>query len=243
MWNYTISRDKLTLGKATTLNLVIRKGMPKWPTMHSISFSEYRRAAKESLFFGLGMLLALSLGRFDVLLLRTFINSQTAGKYSIAALFLEVGNILLGILRQAIFPTLARFSATARSAFVRLTIFSSMGFFAFGIVWAILLALFGPFLLELTGRSFSDAVNILRLLAFSMPLIALASILGNAVTAGGLIKKGVITQICGLICNIVANLVWIPDNGAVGAAYAKFLAYSIITLGYGYLIYGFRKSR
>jgi len=226
----------VSFGKIATLRTVIRKHTPSSPKIIVISFLEYQNAARESFLFGFGMLLAIGFGKVDILLLKHFSSPEMVGNYSMAYLFLNACGIILGIVRQALFPSLAHFSSSAKDKFIQLASQSSLVFFLSGLVGAVLLGAIGPMLLRLTGSSFTYAPHLLVLLACSLPWIALTSILGNAINAGGLIKKGVCIQLIGLLSNIAANFYWIPQYGGAGAAYAMLLASSVTALGYALIL-------
>lgn len=233
----------ISLGKTISLNFSIQYIFNHCKTELPIFSFEYARTAKESYFFGLGLLFALGLGKFDVLILRMFTSPVTVGNYSVAYIFLDASVIILGVVRQSLFPSLSRFSATAKSSFVRLAEVTSISFFASGIVGALLLYLVGPLLLELAGRSFSEAPPLVILLAIALPWVALSGSLGGAIVAGGLAKQSLIAQACGLSCNVIANLFWIPTYGAAGAACATLLAYAVTSCGYGYILHKFNLSK
>jgi len=230
-----------SLGKTVTLSLIIRKNTKAWPKYGDIKYDKYRDAVAESFLFGLGMLVALGLGKFDVLLLKSFAKPEVVGNYSMAYLFLEVCTIVLGILRQSIFPSLASYASNAKDIFLRLTCVASLSFFLAGLAGAVLLSFLGPFFLQLSGHSFTDAPHILKLLACALPWVALSSSLGNAINAGGLAKKGVVAQGTGLTINIFANLFWIPQYSSAGAAYATLLAYAVTALGYAYILQTYKR--
>ena len=200
------------------------------------------KVLKESVFFGISIALALALGKLDIIILRTLTNPVVVGNYSAAYVFLDACVIGLGVVRQALFPNLARLFSTSRKKYLELTVKSSAVLFLIGIVGTVAIILAAPFSLEIIGKSFDKAPELVRWLSLSLPFLSLSGALGGAVIAAGQAKSAVLIQAAGLLCNIAANYLLIPRYQAVGAACATFLTYFVTSVGYACIVMRFGKG-
>lgn len=222
----------VSVGKVFLLIIISHRHLEIKFFQNFVVLLNYKDVLKESFFLGLSILLALALGKVDVILLGSMTNSAVVGNYSAAYIFLDACVVFFGVIRQALFPNLSRLSTVSKQTYRSLTIKSSLVFFLFGVLGCLIMIFIGPFVFLVLGGGFDSVPVLLRWLALSLPFVALSGSLGGAIIAAGQARSAVVVQAVGLIFNLVANCLWIPGFQAAGAAWATTLTYLMTSMGY-----------
>lgn len=163
--------------------------------------------------------------RLDIILLGWITTAATVGVYSVGVSFAEIARYVPGVVGAALFARASQVAGDEGSALSarmsRLTVPLVLGSVA-------LFALVGPWAVPAVfGEPFAGAVPVFLVL---MPGVAAISI--AEVPSSYLFSRQVIywrTSAVVVIVNIVVNLIAIPRFGALGAAAASSLTYSLLT--------------
>jgi O-antigen/teichoic acid export membrane protein len=107
---------------------------------------------------------------------------------------------------------------------------------AFGIVIAIAIKALSPLLPHLTGRDFSEAIQVLRFLCW-LPLIrGLHQMCGSVITGAGHQNWRTGAQCSVALVNVGLNWSWIPRLGWIGAAWATLVSDGSLVVVNGLLL-------
>ncbi len=222
----------------------VRHGEPKGSraeTMLSWRETIASPAARAALASGGVLLMAnlavLAYNSGDSLLLKAFLGDRAVGLYGSAYRVIQVPLAAFNAVTFAAFPVLARMAkgeaAQARSLAGRLVGFALMG----GVVAALALTWWAePIVLALFGAEYRESAQVLRVLAFVVPLDFVVSTLGTAHVAAG--RERPLAWCAGLaaVLNLGANVLLIPRLGLLGAAWATIGTYVLLWMLYAFAI-------
>jgi PST family polysaccharide transporter len=201
------------------------------------AFSQFRRDVatdllKESwplLVSGFAVLLYM---RADILMLGLLADDEVTGIYTAAARFSELWYFLPVAAMAAVRPRLARLYAEAEDVGYRITTQRFMAV-SYGVsLGAIVITLVvGSFLIEAVyGASFSAASEVLRIHVLAAPFVFLGTAASQWFIDRGMTRAVMLRSALGASINIVLNLILIPTQGAVGAAIATLVSYSLASV-------------
>lgn len=156
------------------------------------------------------------------------------GCYSVAAQWRNLIIIIPTALGGAVFPMLADLYGKGDTAGYKKTVWANLiSTSTVAGLGALAVGLLSPFIVRAYGHEFSDASQVIILMAISGFLIALNSVAGNVIMSQGKIWIGCV--FCSLLVAILigTSYLMVPRFGAVGLAYANIAAYSLHTLVQG----------
>jgi O-antigen/teichoic acid export membrane protein len=163
--------------------------------------------------------------RFDLFLVKHFLDDTAVGHYSIAVGLAERLWILPNALATVLFPTVAALESQDAH---RLAARSARTSFAIMLAASVALALLGrPAILLLYGEEYLPSLSALFALLPGIALFPLFKILAVHAAGRGRPLWGALPSFLVLVLNIGANLVLIPRWGIVGAALASSLSYGV----------------
>ena len=175
---------------------------------------------------GIGVLVSALYFRCDVYFIQQWHGFQPVGGYNAAFRLVEALRLLPAAVLAVTFPMLVTASDTqlVRRIGVVLTIV--------GAVFAVVCALGGNIIMPLIyGDTYAYAAPAFSILALALPLFFLNYALTHQVIGwDGQISYLLIATLA-LIANIAANIVLIPTQGIVGAAWATVLTELVVTGG------------
>lgn len=183
-------------------------------------------AFRQSSIMGVAWLANLAFNSVDMLMLGLMSNPQQVGLYSAAYRVLNQVLSAYYLLTQSLYPQLSRQSYAERIRMVRpriLLILLGTGC----AITAVLAVVRGPLVTLLFGPQFMEAVPLLLLLVWAIPLDFLTSYLSNAYIAWSMEKKVLICTAVAAASNVILNLIWIPHYGARAAAVNTLVSYVI----------------
>ena len=90
---------------------------------------------------------------------------------------------------------------------------------------------------------FNKAGNLLRLFSWAIPLVYLGTLMTQSLVALDKQKIYLFFTICGLIINVILNLMWIPEFGATGAVWSTLITESFVPIACGIIIFQEIKKR
>lgn len=168
--------------------------------------------------------------RVDMVMLQEMTGEVEVGIYAAATRISEIWYFLPSIIVASVSPAITQaHSLNAHLYLMRLRqLYSLMAWLAIGI--ALPLSIFSNAIIQiLFGVKFAEAAPVLAIHLWA----SLAVFLGIASSQYLLIEQlqriSLYRTLIGLICNIVLNLILIPDMGARGAAIATVISYFIAT--------------
>ncbi|HQP31019.1 MAG TPA: oligosaccharide flippase family protein [Deltaproteobacteria bacterium] len=165
----------------------------------------------------------------DVLLLGALTTATAVGYYNAAYKIIFLIFAVYSLFNQAVFPTIARLPQTIQN---RRSLFNFIGLLgiAGAAVTVLLFWIADDIILLVYGHGFDQAVSLLRILLYVVPLALGSSLLGTIQIAWGMSRHLLISTGLGLIVNIGMNLYLIPLYGATGAAWSVIAAYLVMLM-------------
>ncbi|MBL6944955.1 MAG: oligosaccharide flippase family protein [Bacteroidales bacterium] len=173
--------------------------------------------------------------RVDILLLEKLSTIHEVGIYSLGVHIAEqLWQIPLAI-------SIVLFSRTAnmkdQSLITQSTI--SLARLSFVLIFLLSLAVIfiAPYIIPLVfGDEFSPSIDILQLILPGIIILVIFRVLSGQLAGMGKPYLAVYVFVPALIINILLNLLWIPEYGGKGAAWASDISYAVGTIGY-WIIY------
>ncbi|MEM8530184.1 MAG: flippase [Chloroflexota bacterium] len=207
---------------------------PKRPTFHT-----WPALIRISIPFGIiGFTLGLSY-KFDTLLLQHFFDYDTAGHYNAAYTLVFSSFMLSNIINTALYPSLARQSATASETLpmiyeraIRYLLMIGLPIAVGG--WALSGQII-PFLYE---TEFMPAIPVLQIIIWTVPLMFMTEFLGYAVVISGQERRVARAVIISTTCNILINILVIPRFGIIGAAVTTVFTELVLVTQYVWMLRG-----
>jgi O-antigen/teichoic acid export membrane protein len=151
-------------------------------------------------------------------------STAEAGYYAAATRLSEALYFLPVIACTALFPAVVRSFAIGGKHYAR-RMEALYGLLLWGsLIIAAPLSLLAPWLVGLLfGADYAAAANVLRIHAWSLPLVALAVARSRALIAEGLVRFNLLASVVNLTLNVALAWLLIPPLGAAGAAWASVL--------------------
>lgn len=204
----------------------------KWETTHNLfKYNFLYKLLKESSPLLIVTSFVLINSFIDVFMLTSMGSLEEVGLYSVASRLGFLINFLLIMSGSIIAPKIAQFYAEKDINQLKKTVFySSSAFFVFGVILLLFYSFFGNWLLSLWGEEFSVAYPLLLILSggyfvnlifglstFLLSMTGFQSVLGRISIGFG-------------IFNIIMNYFFIKNYGAVGAALATAMTFTLESL-------------
>ena len=83
--------------------------------------------------------------------------------------------------------------------------------------------------MALYGSEYSEAIPLLRIVAWKGLFVAMGISSGLLIITEGLQKWVVLRNLSGCLINVALNLLWIPKWGAMGSAWATLISFFMAT--------------
>lgn len=188
-----------------------------------------RALLRESWPLALAMLATTVYMRVDVLMLGILTTDSVTGTYVAAAQLSEAWYFLPVAAMAAVRPQLARlFVRGQMDEYATITQRFMTVAFVVAFAAATMVFLFGNQLIGLVyGGAFETSALVLQIHVIAAPFVFLGIAAGQWFIDRGLTKAILVRSATGAIANIALNLVLIPTHGAVGAAIATLVSYSL----------------
>jgi O-antigen/teichoic acid export membrane protein len=178
---------------------------------------------------GIGMIFSILYFRLDIVMLQLLAKDEVVGFYSAAYRLFEVAVILPHSLMLVLFPNLVEEFHADRSRFQNsykraLALYSLIG-------GSIALVLWGgaPAIINLIyGDKFLPSTGVLEIIAWAILLFFINYLLSNVLITSGREKVNSWNLVGATVLNITLNLSWIPQYGAIGAAWATLICETIL---------------
>jgi len=191
----------------------------------------------KSALFGFSEFLAMIYLQADLTLLSILAGKHDTGLYSPASSLVNALFIIPATVFNMVVPILVRQSTTIPQILNKSLQRLSVGFLGLGILMAFVIFGIGGEVLRLfLGDKFIISSIILKILS---PLLIFKSLgFGWAafLIAVGWQNRRLVPQAISAVINVLANLLFIPKYGIVGAALVYVVSEFILSLGYGALV-------
>lgn len=165
--------------------------------------------------------------RIDQILIKHFLDTTTVGFYSVAVQLSEVWQFIPGLLMTAVFPAIVNSKIAPATYRRRLVAFGSL-LLIYSLLISAALFLLAPFIINLIyGAAFSSSVVLLQIYCWSIAGMVLGFLVSNFLLNENLRRIQITVGILPMVLNVILNLILIPKIGAIGAAWATVISYSL----------------
>ena len=169
----------------------------------------------------MGMIFSVLYFRLDIVMLQLMTEEKVVGFYGAAYKLFEVAVVLSHSFMLVLFPTLVEEYHSDRAQFKNrfkktLAIYSLIGGGIALALWSFSQEVIGM----IYGDKFLPSTDILDVLSGAILLFFINFLLSNVLIASGREKINTWNLVGATVLNIILNLVWIPQYGAIGAAWA-----------------------
>lgn len=179
----------------------------------------------------LGTFFAIIYMKIDQVMLRWMGSMDELGQYAVAAQLSEAWYFLPAAIVMTVFPKLIKLREQSRQVFyLRLQqLFDLLFILAF--VVAIIMTFSAEWLVDLFfGVDYAASASILIVHIWAAIFVFMRAAFSKWILIENVLIFSLVTQGLGALANIVLNLLFIPEYGGIGAAYATVISY--ITASY-----------
>lgn len=207
-----------------------------------LDFSYAKIILKNSLPIALSILFTAIYIRTDAIMLSFMKPISDVGVYRLAAKVIEAIIFFPALLVELTMPSFSRFAFNKGEDFNKAfkKTFKILLLMAIPVV-AGLIIFAGPIVLILGGKSFTDSVLPLKILAVVVGMVFLNNLGGKALIALELQKFGMWIYLSGAVLNILANLWAIPRYSYLGASFTTLITEILVTVALFSVLY--RKTK
>jgi O-antigen/teichoic acid export membrane protein len=184
--------------------------------------------------FAGSLILAVIYERADVAIIGQFLGQEQAGLYAPAATIVSSLLLIPASAFAVMVPVLTRANQNpstqqSKSLFYTLLLVNSL----LGIMLSLGLALSAPWIIQaLYGPSFTDAADVLVVLAFVLGLRCITFAVAAALVASGRQKRRLSAQFVAATLNVLVNLVIVSQWGIIGVAWVYVATELLLLIGY-----------
>lgn len=173
---------------------------------------------------------AILAARIDQVFLKNMLDISTVGLYSVAVQLSEVWQYLPGVIITAIFPAVIN-AKTYKNIYKKRIIFMISSFALYGIAISLVISTFAPYIItKIYGEEFYLSASILRVYIWSLTPMILGFVVSHILIAENFKLEQVISSLIPAFLNIILNIILIPKFGAIGAAWATLISYSLMPI-------------
>lgn len=169
--------------------------------------------------------------RADAFILSYFKGVSDTGIYNVAYQVFQSVLVLPTFIMNSFYPIMVTTLKIEIAKFSRQIKFAAFGLLLISVFLALILYSLSPFIIGLiTGTGFIGSVQSLQILTISFPAYFLSSLFMWVMIAKKLYKKLVLIYTLGLIFNILANLMFIPQYSYLAASWITGISEYLILL-------------
>ncbi len=180
----------------------------------------------EILKFGMFPMLSLLMTtlnyRVDIIMLNYFVTSTEVGIYSVGVMLAERVWLIPDALKEVMISNLAKGKGKEEVCFVIRICNIVCLFVVFGII-----LLGKPFINIFFGLEYSSAYLVTVVILIGVIFMVYYKMIGAFNIVYGKQKENFVYLVISVVCNIIANLIFIPIFGNIGAALASVISYGI----------------
>jgi O-antigen/teichoic acid export membrane protein len=168
--------------------------------------------------------------RIDTVLLERMKGDVVTGYYNAAYAILQLINVLPSLAMVVLFPKLVDHVHADVRIYKKQMRLYAVAFLGAGVVLGIAAAVMAPLLPIYFGAEYAASVHLLRILAWTVPVLYMNQVLAQSLVAIKKTKTLTLITCIGLAVNISLNLVFIPTYGAVAAAWTTVITEYAVSL-------------
>lgn len=164
--------------------------------------------------------------RIDQILIRHFLDADAVGFYSAAVRLIEIANIIPSALVVGLYPAVLGVRQSSEERYVNRVRFQFLILISCSLVVMLGFLLIAETLVELVfGAAFLPSVSVLSIYALGFPAIFTIGKIIDVLYTDNLLRTLVLTTGLSALINISLNLLWIPEYGIEGAAWATVASF------------------
>jgi O-antigen/teichoic acid export membrane protein len=225
---------------------ILANGFQLWPEIRGrmdIDLRVWKIIAVGGLPFCLWSAILLVYGSIDILMLQEMTGSKTVGWYTLAYSWVGIPVLFPTILVTVVFPALSHKALSTSSDFSQ-TVNRALQLAVFvGTPMAVGVALTAGNIIELLhyNSGFQQAIPLIRILAFHIPIVGMDMVLAIALTAKDRQKAWLVVGCVAALFNPALNFIAIPwtnhrfGDGAIGASIVTVATEVVMMIGAIYL--------
>ena len=192
--------------------------------------STLRHLFRESLPLLLSAMAIVVYQQIDKIMLKNMLpvnGNEQVGLYSAALRIIPFVILIPQMMGKALVPSLINSKKNDPESYAQKTqLFIDLMTWT-GIALSVVLFLFSGPIMALYGSEYSEAVPLLRIVAWKGMFVAMSVSSGLWIVTEGLQKWSIIRNLSSCVLNIILNWFWIPKWGAVGSAWATLLSFGL----------------
>lgn len=200
------------------------------PLRWRFDFDYAKQLIKDSLPFVIVASSAAISARIDQIFIKQMIDMSSVGLYQAAVQMTELWQFIPGLILAALYPAIVNAKNDHVNYKKRLyglgSIFLIYGFFA-----SFFTTILAPILVPLIyGATFTGSIIILQIYCWSIAGTVLGFLMTHLLVTENLYRAQIVTGVFPMLLNVILNLLWIPQYGVVGAAWATVISYSALPI-------------
>ncbi len=187
--------------------------------------------------FGLAGFFYLIYSQSGIILVNYILNAEAAGIYNVANTIMLAVLIFPSIVYQKfLLPKMHRWANHDRKKFYDIYRLGNILMLILGIIMMLIIWIVAPFAISIIfGNAYLNAIDLLLVMAISIPIIFVASSVGATLVTKDHMKKKVIYMGLVALLNIICNIILIPIYGLLGAVASMVISNTILLIAY-YLV-------
>ncbi len=221
--------------------LLVKKYVAKLAPQFDLKFS--LNLIKQSWPIAATLTLNVLYFRADAFILAYLKGESQAGVYNIAYSIFQTVIVLPTFIMNSYYPLMLESLKMSKKIFIRQIKLAMLTLFGIACVGSVVTYLLAPLIIRyLTGGGFAGATESLQILSLSFPAFFLSSLGMWLLVALDKYKIMLVIYGIGLIFNLAANLIYIPQYGVYGASWVTVISEYLI-LGMQLMILSFWRTK
>lgn len=214
------------LSAAISLTLYVRltKNNPlswRWDQTYA------KQIALDSVPFVLITMSSVVAGRIDQVFLKHYIDTVAVGIYNVAVQFTEIWQVFPQMFIAVLFPALVN-AHISKTFYKKRVVTMAVLVVTYCISASLFTSILAPYLVPLIyGEAFVSSIPLLQIYTWSLLGTVIGFLITNVLVTENQRKIQIAVGLIPMFLNIALNLIWIPSNGAAGAAWATVISYSL----------------
>lgn len=199
------------------------------PLNWRFNFDYAKQLIKDSLPFVVVASSATISARIDQIIIKQFIDTTSVGLYQAAVQMTELWQFIPGLILTALYPAIVN---AKNSSNYKKRLYGIGGtFLIYGFLASLFTTILAPILIPLIyGPAFTGSILILQIYCWSIAGTVLGFLVMHILVTENLRKIQIVTGVLPMLINLGLNLIWIPQYGMAGAAWATVVSYSLAPL-------------
>lgn len=189
-----------------------------------------KQIALDSIPFVLITMSSVVAGRIDQVFLKHYIDTVAVGIYNVAVQFTEIWQVLPQMFIAVLFPALVN-AHVSKTFYKKRVVTMVVLVVTYCLSASLFTSILAPYLIPLIyGEAFVSSIPLLQIYTWSLLGTVIGFLITNVLVTENQRKIQIAVGLIPMFLNIGLNLIWIPSNGAAGAAWATVISYSIAPL-------------